>query len=606
MPKLIFSQAEVNDIVKDRPEAYGPFYKLCQEKCEDMRVHADGIFPERLIRERRPNEPSEVLEYRAKIFKPITKPTFSKVYASLQKIRRSQDWSIRYENLDQFARVAEDETLEMYCEYNFPYFSSVTNWVFQLLLRKYLIDPNAVIFVYPITYEVAENEYLKPFPVIFESTNVLYFAPEDYAILKAPEGSTYYDSKGKLQRGRAYYFVTTQNIFRYEQFNGRGEFKLTQNYIHSLGILPVFKLKGVIIDQADSHFLYESRIAGMVPGLDEASREYSDLQAGVVTQLYAERWEYTQNECKACKGTGIRPNPKYTGPECGCEPQINCTATGCNQGYVVAGPYSKIMVRPPNSATEGQTPIPSPPAGYIEKDVEIIKLQDQRVKDHINDALAAINFEFLADTPLSQSGVAKSVDRDESSNTANAVAEDLVAIMDNVYRAIALYRYRVLYTPEQIEEMLPVIQVPTNFDLLSTGVLQKELVDSKNAKVNPALLSALEIDYAGKRFNSEPEVRDRLSLILTLDPLPNVTDEDKMTRLSNKGITLETYIISSNIQEFIQRAIDDNDKFVEMELAEQRAVLIKYAQEQITAATDALVPVDDGADPLNNLYGQVI
>lgn len=599
MPKLVFTPEEINDFLKGKKEVYNIFYEDAIIKADAIGEHADGRYPKRLIEERRPNEPIEVKEYRQKIYTPRTKATVSKVISSLSKIRRSQDWSVRYDESQQFTRIAEGETLEDYCEYNFPLFTSMTNWVFTAALRKDLIDPNAVVFIYPKEYNVKETEFIQPFAQVFDSVNVLYFEPEDYAVLKVPEGCIYY-VKGKPVKGMSMYVINTVFIARYDQISAK-DFAVTTYYEHGLEMLPVFKLKGILVNQIANQFLYESRISGMQSGLDEAVREGSDLQAGVVNHLYLERYEYTQTECKACKGTGLRVNPRWT-EDCGCDKTITCDAAGCNHGYIVPGPFSKTIIRP-QQVMEGMAAPPWPPIGYVSKDVEILRLQDERVQKHIYNALAAINFEFLADTPLAQSGVAKETDRQELDNTCSAIAEDIVALMDSMYRVIARYRYRTLYTMDEIETMLPVINVPEKFDMLSTNVALKEVTDAKTGKVNPVLLSSMEIDYAGKRFNTEPEVRDMVTLVLTLDPLPNITDDDKMSRLSNKGITQETYIISSNIQSFVQRAIDENEDFPGLKLDEQRKVLIGYAKEQLQAAQDAIVPLED---PNNNLYGQPI
>lgn len=598
MPKLIFTSEEIDGFLKLKKEVFGPYYERSIDMAEEILVHADGKYPAKLIDERRPNEPLEVKDYRKKIFKSKTKAAFSKVNGSLMKIRRSQDWSIRFDDSDNFSRIIEGETLEDYTNVNYPFFTSLTNWIFTIALRKYLIDPNAVVFIYPLSYEVPETEFIKPFGQVFDSCDVLYFEPEDYAILRIKEGCVYYTTSGKPARGMSMYVINTEYIARYDQVSSKN-FELKLNVPHGLAMLPVIKLKGILVDQVSNQFLYESRIAGMVPELDEALREYSDLQAGVVNHLYLERYEYTQTECKACKGSGLRPNPRWTNDP-GCEVEITCDAAGCNHGYIVPGPFSKTILRP-QTMMEGQAPAPWPPIGYVAKDVKILELQDDRVKAHIYDAYAAINFEFLADTPMSQSGVAKEVDRQELDNTCNAIAEDLVAVMDSMYLIIARYRYQSLYTMDDIYAMLPTVNVPEKFDMLSTNVALKEVTDAKTAKVNPVLLSAMEIDYSGKRFNTEPEIRDMVTLVLTLDPLPNITDDDKMTRLSNKGITLETYIISSNIQSFVQNAIDSNNDFSGMKLEEQRKILLAYAKEQIDMSASILVP-----DLQDNIYGQSI
>lgn len=595
MPKLIFTQEEIDNYVKDKTQHV--FFKESVEIADKMCVHADGTIPTKLLWERRPNEPQEVLDYRKKIFVPKTKPTFSKIYSSLQKIRRSSDWSIRYDNKDQFTKIADGETLEDYADMNYPGFTSLTNWVFTLLLRKYLIDPNAVVYVAPVATDVQENEYLQPIAQIFDSKNVIDFVQDDYAVLLNPVGAIYY-SGGKPMKGKSYLICTTQQIFRYDQVDGRGRFTLTYDYTHGFGYLPAFKVKGILIDQNTNNFLYESRIAGIIPELDEAIREYSDLQAGKVLHIYPERWEITQHECTSCKGTGVRPNPLFTGPDCGCAATITCDS--CHgRAYTVAGPYNKILIKP---AGMGEQNIPTPPAGYVEKDVEIIKVMEEGVERHIYNALAAINFEFLAKEPLAQSGVAKAYDSDEMNNTAHSIAEDIVACMDNIYWLIALWRYGRLYSADEITDMVPVIAVPEKFDILSAAHTQEEIKQAKESKTNPYIISALEVDYATRRFNADPEVRDRVQLILNLDPLPNISEDDKMSRLSNKGITLETYVISSNIQSFVQRAIQEDEGFVDKDLDEQQAVMQKYAHEVIDSEEETAMPTPDtGLDETGEL-----
>src|SRR6185503_3119774 len=128
MPKVNFDQTEIDNYLKEK--TFHVFYKEAKELEERMCVHADGTFPAKLLYERRPNEPIEVLEYRKKIFSAKTKPSFSKIFSTLQKIRRSSDWSIRYEG--DFPKIRDGETLEEYCEHMYPGFYSLTNWVFTL------------------------------------------------------------------------------------------------------------------------------------------------------------------------------------------------------------------------------------------------------------------------------------------------------------------------------------------------------------------------------------------------------------------------------------------------------------------------------------------
>jgi len=599
MPKLEFTPIELKNLFGEELKYRHCFYERSVNEAKDMLVHADGLFPGDLLNERRPNEPEEVLCYRKKIFVPKTKPYFGKIVSSLQKIRRSSDWSIRYEG--EWPRIPEGEKLEDYCEVNYPQFSSVTNWAFAVLLKKYLTDPNAVMFCHPKEVQIPENEYLKPVIQIIDAEHVLDYVYQDYAVLKNPSGCMYVTAKGAFP-GKSFYVVTTERITRYDQTDGRGTMEPKVDYEHGLGELPVYKLGAVIADATADRVLYESRISGIIPEFDEAIREYSDLQAAKVMHMYPERWEFSQHECTRCNGTGKINNPLWhVGCDASIDSQCGCDNKGCKNGYVVAGPYSKIMVRPTNSV-EGQGNVPMPPAGFIEKDVEIIKLQEESVASHITNGLASINFEFIASTPQAQSGVAKEVDKDELNNTVHSIAEDLVRCMDWGYYMIALYRYGMIYNKEDIKEMVPKIAVPEKYDILSSTHLEEQLKSLKESKANPVITNAVEVEFAGKAFNNDPAIRELVQLVLSLDPLANIPEDDKMSRLSNKGITLETYVISSNIHEFVQRAIEADKKFGEKDAKEQKAVIAGYAVEQIAAANADLIPVEEEEiDPITGM-----
>jgi len=589
MPKLEFSTQELKNYFGTEIKYRHCFYERAVKKADAILVHADGLDPCELLTDRRPNESAEVLEYRKKIWVPKTKPFFSKIISSLQKIRRSSDWSIRYEG--DFPKIPEGETLKDYCEFNYPQFTSITNWAFAVLLKKYTTDPNAVLFCYPKELNF-DNRFLEPVVQIVDSVNVLDYVYEDYAVLVNPLGCVFVTSKGSFP-GKSYYLVTTEKIIRYDQTDGRGTMTPVVDYDHGLGELPVYKIGAVIVDTHGEKCLYESRISGVVPEFDEAVREYSDLQAAKVMHMFPERWEYTQHECTTCKGTGKRQNPSwYVGCDSSIATTCLCDNKSCHNGYVVAGPYSKIMIRPLNSMEGAATTTPpTPPAGFIEKDVEIIKVQEESVYNHIINGLASINFEFIATTPLSQSGVAKEVDKDELNNTVHSIAEDIVRCMDWIYLMIANYRYRMIYKMEDIYEMVPKIAVPEKYDILSSSHLEEQLKNIKDSKVNPVITNAIEAEYANKAFNNDPSIRELVELVLSLDPLSNISEDDKMVRLSNRGITLETYIISSNIHEFVQRALDEIEGFADLELKEQKDKIKSYASEQITSANSDLIPV---------------
>ncbi|HET6255857.1 MAG TPA: hypothetical protein VFE32_17400 [Puia sp.] len=541
-----------------------------------LRTHADGEFPHKLIKERRPAESMEIHAYRQKIYEPITEGTFSKILTSLGKIRKASDWGIKYDQTDVPPAIAKEETPEVYFESQFPYFKSLTDWMFNVGLKNYLIDANAVIVVLPLETDLPENTYLRPFPVIFNSNLVYDYEEESFCVLYSTDKANYKVGTTIKNDGDIYYVVTDKVIQRYDQVNAKGDKELVVNYVHNLGYMPAFRAKGIFKKALDKTIMWKSRIASIVPGLNEAVREYSDLQAEVVQHIHSTMWVYATQDCQECKGLGQLP---------GREGRTVVCEVCKGQGKINTSPYAHQVIRP---AQLGEQQVPTPPMGYVSKDTEIVKIQDDRVDAHIYKALSAINMEFLQDTPLSESGTAKEVDRDELNIFVNSVASDIVGIMREIEKIGIDYRYRIIVPNESKRKgLVPTFSVPLKFDLLSSNSMIGDIQDAKTGKVDPSIVTEMEVEFATKRFSGEPDVQALVRLTLLLDPFPEIADDDKMTRMQNGGISKIDYVVSCNIHQFVRRAIDEDEKFVALDYGDQRDVLEKYAQEVIDANDQA-------------------
>lgn len=568
---------------------------------EDLRVHADGDTPKDVIEERRPSESLMIKDYREKIYVPITEPTISKVITSLSKIRRSQDWSISY-NVDKIPAKVKSyagESLEDYCESNYPFFGSITNWVFSVMLKAMEIDANAVQAVWPLNMNPAASEFLKPFSYLYHSDQILDFSTDDYVVVRSADSYYYQDKDQVTREGCVLYIIDTLTIQRWVQVDLDKSMRLEWSYNHELGFAPFKRLGGVFFRAYDSIFLYKSRIQGMVPRLKEAARIYSDLQAEIVQHVHSEKWLYSQTECRRCNGHGKIDsigNGTFS------------TCTDCDGvGYVPTSPYKNMVLRPQTNME--QSSMPSPPAGYIQKtDVALmVEKIDGLVDKQLYQALSAINMEFLSQAPLNQSGTAKEVDKDELNNFVHSVAEDIVRNMDWLYNVINEYRYKDYVPQSDIRRaMLPSIAVPEKFDLLSSTMLLDDVSKAKSSNVNPVIQNQLQIEYASKKFYNDPKVKHELETILEMDPFPNISQDDKMAMLADKGITQVDYVISCNIQQFVRRAINENDTFTSMSADEKRSIIEEYANQVImenSPAKDILGSNPD--DPTSALRSSV-
>lgn len=576
-----------------------PIYEETTEMYGKLLIHADGKYPEKLINKRRPHESEYVHAYRKEIYKCITSETVGRVIQSIGGIRRSTDWNISY-NEEDIATVRDGETLKDYCEVNFPTYSSVTNWVFQVLLKNYLVDANAVILIKPKELPEADNQYVKPYPYIFNSDQVLEYIEGEYAILLARE-------KYKVGRfeGQIWYVVDTETITKYAEVNSKRDIQVVDTYVHGLGYLPCVRVRAEYCKSVDYYTVYESRIHRMLPRLDEAVREYSDQQANIVNHLFPERWEMATQNCSKCvNDSGISTGKVKVDVGKGATKKtrtVDCSACGGTGITSTSGPYKKFVVRPAN-VSMGEQPTPTPPFGYVNKPVDIIETVDKRIDNHLYRALSAINMQFLDQTPLSQSGDAKEVDREELNKFIYNIAEDLVQMMDSIYKIICDYRYMVSVTDaNKRKAMLPSIAVPEKYDLLSANYVADEVVKARNGKLNGVIVAALELEYCSKKFYADPTVKAELQCVMELDPLVGMSPEDKMVYYNNGAITREDYILSANIVPYVKRAMQEDKAFMSKSYTDRLTVVKGYAAAVIAAQKAEVMPgePDSNDNPQN-------
>lgn len=545
-------------------EGYSSSVKMYNE----IKVHSEGETPDVLLTERRPGESVYIYEYRRKIYQPKTKSYIGKVLNTLQKIWRSPDWSIQYDAKAFPSTIPQGETLQDYCETNFPEYGSLTKWYFSKILKQQIIDPNAVILIYNDLEKITDaTRYPEPDIDVFNSPCVLDYKDGKFAALVERGGSTY-ESGGKMKKGDTYYFVTTDKIVKIIQSNDDKTKWQMVEINHNLGYLPCFKLGGIV----KSKELHESRINGMIPSLNTAVTLYTDKQAEIVQHVHSEKWLYQTQQCKDCGGVGRIPVNNSAPVQCN-----SCKGNGT----VNTSPYSNLVLNPASMAI-GEKALPTPPAGYIQKEgvAQMVKVMSDEIKGEIYDALSAINMEFLMETPLNESGESKKVDRDELNNFVYGVAEDAVGVLDKVYLLISFFRYGQQFADMQIiKGMCPKIAVPNQFDLLSSQYYLQNYQAAKNAKISPRVLAQMELEYVSKTFYTNPEIYEEMTVIYNLDPLPSVSEEDKMVMLSNRGITQKDYIISSNIDALVKKAILENDNFLSLTFEQQKKVIEGYAME---------------------------
>lgn len=532
-----------------------------------------------LIDDRRPSESETIKEYRRKIYTSATKPTCFKVINSLKKIVKSQDWKIDYSKSKPSPRVSDDESMENYCENDYPIFGSIENWLYSYGMKEIMVDPNGAIVVMPLSFEVESNEYLKPFASYIHSNDILDFKQNHYIVFKSNMMSEY-KVGDRIVKEPIIVVMDTMSMWYAKKTSSNMEYTVELMYNHNFGDVPAILGGGIYREIVDETPLFDSFMSPMLPSLDVTARESSDLDAEVVQHIYSTMWYMAGENCGSCSGVGkVKKNGK----------QIVCP--DCHgAGVMQKTPYKDIVIK---KSMFDNTNIPTPPAGYVNKPTEIVTLQDTRIKNHLTNALSAINMEFLSQTPMAESGIAKAVDRDELNNFVYGVAYHMVEnVLKPIYKFTAEWRYSsIIQNEKAIDDMLPMIAIPERYDLLSEEMLLDNISKANQSDVDAVIISEMQIDYINKKFRENTDVRDKLIAINELNPFVGVTVDEISNMLLSNIITKKDAIKSIYINEFVDRAIATEKGFLEKPYEKKVEIINKMADEKMNESKPA-TPID--------------
>jgi len=523
----------------------------------NFQIYSDNEYPKELIDKQRPNEQLEVKAYRKEIYQPVFSEVFDRVLNALGKIFRSDGFFLKYPNQADFTKIADDEKLDVYLTKRFTHSKSLMNWCAQVAMKQYIIDANGVCIIWANETEDA-TEYKQPQPYIVNVDRILYYFEGHSIIYRGEEQREWYSLDAFAWR-------------KYTQAK-RGEIIMVEERIHNLGVFPAFSLGGIVEEEEELAREYESRFKAMLPWLNVATIEFSDLQAEITMHMHSKEWAYQDQQCTTCHGMGYNINKENE--------KVPCTNTSCKGGYVGHSPFDIIRVRPATT-TMGETPAPIPPGGYIQKQTEIARLQAERIDAHRYRALSAVNMQFLEQSPVAQSGVAKAYDRDETNNTFYGVATDLAQIMERAAYFVAKWRYNLIYDDATIRSMSPICVVPNTFDIVGSQYLLDEVKQSKESSLNDNVIAQIEKEYIRKRFPNDVQMQHELIDSFDLDPMSGLSEDEKALLISNKGATKQDYIISTYISDFINRAYSENKDFNNLQRQKQYAVLVGYANDKL-------------------------
>lgn len=558
-----------------------------------LQIHSKGLPPTEILNIDRPNEDAKYKAYRSNkaVFSPITKSKWGQISSTTDKIAMAEDWGIKFP--DPASTIAKGESLEDYTTKNYPIFDSVVNWYFTIAKKRMEDDPNGVVAIFPTEDVEDETEYLQPFTFIFPSECIIEYKEDQFCAIKCKEKSIVKLDNQPVRSGDIYMFFDKNRVIKAEQ---TGDINIRNFLIttteHNIGSMPVFKLGGVVESFEDGQVIYESFYTPVVPYFNEALARYSDQQINMILHIHPDRWEMKTTDCKVCKGNGTTIINNQPGP---CQ---NCDGGG---KVSVKGPGGVTYVNPSvKKDSSNSTPVPTPPMGYATRPIESLEFLKKEINDLVSEGFNSLNLGFLNETPEVNSGVAKVMDRQDMNAFFRSISRHIIENnLKPVFYFINEWRYSISVPSEEKRNAnLPVINIPEKFDILTADVLADRLRTAIDGKFHSSLLTKLQIEYAESEFGKEALEVQKMKLIAQHDPLPNKGEDEKMTILANKGTTLAKYVLSSNIDSFINRLVDESEDFLQLSFDDVEEKLLEYAQEIISENTPKVIPlIPDFAGP---------
>lgn len=469
-----------------------------------------------------PSEPTLLREYRLSNIYFITKAYFDKVYSIIYNLRNEPEFEV-------VSNGEIDEVLSYY--YGIP---NILDYVFDKLLILLFVDPNALV--------INVNKRLR----VIRSKDLVYKGMGMVVFRDAPT------SDGK----EVFALLSYGSIIYYVKNNGNWE--QVSNY--EVTFLPEdsFYIGGPPADVDQTY--YTSIIGGAIGSWTNALITYSDLTCNMKQHAYPEKYRYITEGCRACDSTGTYSVETQEGKV----HTMLCRACK-GTGKPATGVFSEVQIDVSKLVIDNgidgtaKLTIPTPPIGYVKKDIETIEFVDKKYKDFIREGLSALSMEFLSEVPEQQSGAAKLVDRAELTIYLKSVLSHIANLIKNVGQSVhfmELYYLRLLdfNYPNLYEANQYRVHIPNQ--LVSFLPTTNEDVSGKAESNNQAIRYGQDEQNIDKLFSGNEAKKQKL--ILYLDPLKGMDLAQKLL-LKEKGlVSAFDVFLSVRLPDIVEQHIRDD------------------------------------------------
>lgn len=556
---------------------YSSTYKETVKLASEVAVHSEcGKFPDKLLKDKAPNEDPKEFEYRKGIYQQRTLPYWNKALTTINRIWNPQNYAVIWKTNDDISESAQE-----FFEKEFPNHENVISY-FQSVVTPYKIkDPNAVILISPekiptkSTFDDAGNEILviddtqliEPEACIYPSENVMIFE-DDYVVIKSYDKSEVKNGNTVVKEGIIFYITDESVIYKVKQVGIKKDFEFTfeEYYRHDLGYIPAQRLKGKPVEK-DGEQYYHSYFMDAVPYLNISVCNGSTLDMSVYAHAFPERWEYVE-DCPGEQGF-----PCING-QCGDSDNLHQCSTCKGSGKLYKhSPLGVFEIKEGGKFDNPNSQVPIPPFGYVAPEISILEFLKKQIDDDIKSAFSFLNIDVSTSNVSGPQDTAlgKKIDREELFASIMTISNELFDTLKFVIKTSGEMRYG-----QSFES--PTIKKPHDFSIRSESDLTEELSTAKTAGLPDLAVRKMIKSLMDLRFNTSQDVNRIVDIIMTVDRIATMSSLDINANISTGRVAKWEAILHDSISSFIEEKINADEKYLDQDLSVIKADLIASAK----------------------------
>lgn len=583
---------------------YWSGYRVAVDQYERIRVHAEyGVFPERLLKLRSPNEEEKEQEFRRNNYKQTTLPVFKDFDSTVQRIFHDSNWSIEYSDEEQ-QFISNNLTFRDYVENQIHTYGSIENFVKFILSTSKLKDANGVVAVKPvkiptITKEDGEviidsQKLVDPVPFYYNIKQLVAYEEEDYAIIETSEKSVVEYANSRVKDGKVFEFYDNEKIWIVKQYGKKVDYTFTAEpyFTHNSGEMPVHKLMGVPTIY-DGKLMYQSPFLYAVDNLDLVALDESNLLLSKSSCVYPYKimlgsiCEFETNG-EVCKDGYIFN--KDSGKQVPCSA---CHGSGLRSRM---SPLGTMLLRPADYQNESETKAAQDPLKYVSPDITTLKFLREEAREH--EARARKILHLQASEYKTQFNATNET-ATGSNNDLKALYAFLKPISDQCF---TLYEWILKTIGKQrygISFKQPSLSYPQTFDFKTTEDYLTEINDAIKVGMPVFVVHTHIYKYLQNVFYNDEKAFRVFNLITASDRLLAFTTEDIAMMIGRSTAARWEEILHNSSVQLIDELVINNADFFDQELTVQ----VEQLKDLAKAKEAEIAPVSENVSVVEGIVG---